>query len=102
MEVGEDVQYKNALNEHRRGSKELKSLKEEEDRKKHLEYIKMKQWEENFDKKQKEKEIEENRKELKLKQKEMEKNKTAEPLMEKTSNLSLELERFDVDKNTKN
>ena len=62
----------------------------------------MKQWEEEFDRLQKEKELEENRKELKLKQKELEKNKTIEPLTEDTSNLNLELERFDVDKNTKN
>ena len=62
----------------------------------------MKEWEEKFDRIQKEKELEENRKELKLRQKELEKNRSIEPLTEDTSNLTLELERFDVDKNTKN
>ena len=37
-----------------------------------------------------------------LKQKEMEKNKSEKPLVDDTSNLSFDLERFDVDKNTKN
>ena len=32
----------------------------------------------------------------------IEKNKELEPLVDDASNLSLELERFDVDKNTKN
>ena len=62
----------------------------------------MKEWEEKFDKIQKEKEIEDNRKELRLKQKELEKDKVIKPPIDDTSNLSLELERFDVDKNTKN
>ena len=50
----------------------------------------------------KEKELEENKRELRLKQKELEKNKEIEPIVDETSNLSLELERFDVDKNTIN
>ena len=80
----------------------VQNLKEEEERKKHQEYIRMKEWEEKFDRIQKEKELEENRKELKLRQKELEKNRSIEPLTEDKSNLTLELERFDVDKNTKN
>ena len=33
---------------------------------------------------------------------ELEKNRVIEPLIEDKSNLTLELERFDIDKNTKN
>ena len=39
---------------------------------------------------------------LRIKQKELEKDKVIKPPIDDTSNLSLELERFDVDKNTKN
>ena len=48
-------------------------LKEDEDRKKQLEYIKIKEWEEKFDKEQKAKEHLENLREQKLKQRELEK-----------------------------
>ena len=46
--------------------------------------------------------MEENRRELRLKQKELERNKKEESLDQDTSNLTLALEQFDVDKNTKN
>ena len=51
---------------------------------------------------QKEKELAENRRELRLKQKELERKKAIEPLVDDTSNLTLGLENFDINKNTKN
>ena len=48
------------------------------------------------------KEAEEKRRELRLRQKELEKNKALETISDDPGKLTLELERFDVDKNTKN
>ena len=90
------------MKEQRRKNKELKTLKEDEERKKQLEYIKIKEWEEKFDRDQKEKELAENRRELRLRQKELEKNKQVENLVDDGSNLNLELKNFDIEKNTKN
>ena len=53
-------------------------------------------------KQQKEKELAENRRELKLRQKDLEKNRESVPLEDETNNISLELEKFNVDKTTKN
>ena len=75
---------------------------EDEKRKKQLEYIKIKEWEENFDKKQKEKEIKENLKELKLRQKDLEKNKEIVNFQDEDNNPTFELEKFDINKTTKN
>ena len=77
-------------------------LKEAEERKKQLENIRIKEWEEKFDKKQKEKELDENRRELKLKKRELEGYKKIEPPEDESSNLTLALENFNIDKNTKN
>ena len=74
-------------------------MKEEEERKKKLEYIKIKEWEEKFDREQKAKEHRENLREQKLKQRELEKLATfeeKEDAME--SNLSSGLKKFNVDK----
>ena len=102
LKVREDKQVQKELKEQRRKNKELKTLKEEDEKRKQLENIKIKEWEEKFDQNQKEKELEENRRELRLKRKEFEKNKLLEQVPDDTKNLSLELERFDIDKNTKN
>jgi len=77
----------------------LKIIKEEEERQKQLEYIKIKEWEEKFDREQKAKEHRENLREQKLKQRELEKLATFEEkenAME--SNLSSGLKKFNVDK----
>ena len=77
----------------------MKIIKEEEERQKQLEYIKIKEWEEKFDREQKAKEHRENLREQKLKQRELEKLATFEEkenAME--SNLSSGLKKFNVDK----
>ena len=61
---------------------------------KQLEQIKIKEWEEKFDREQKLKEQAENLREQRLRQKELEK--------EESKNLSLGLEKFEVDKTTEN
>ena len=77
-------------------------LKEEEERQKQLENIKIKEWEEKFDKEKKIQEQEEIRREQKLRQKELEKIKKQEELENETKNISLKLENFSIDKTTKN
>ena len=51
---------------------------------------------------QKEKELNEKRREMRLRQKELEKNKELDTPQDSSSNLTLSLENFDIDKNTKN
>ena len=51
----------------------MKVIKEEENKKRELEYIKIKEWEEKFDREQKLREQEEIRREQRLMQKELEK-----------------------------
>ena len=76
-------------------------MKEEEERKKKLEYIKIKEWEEKFDQEQKLREQAEIRREQRLKEKELDKIRP-----EENSNLkptvSTSLENFEVDKTSEN
>ena len=70
----------------------------EEDRKKELEYIKIKEWEEKFDREQKAKEHRENLREERLRQRELEKLKSFEKTENQVDkNLSSGLEKFKVD-----
>jgi len=74
-------------------------LKEDEDRKKHLEFIKIKEWEEKFDRDQKIKEQKENLREQRLKQRELDKVKTFQDNEKKSDdNFSSGLKNFDIDK----
>ena len=77
-------------------------MKEEEDRQKQLEYIKIKEWEEKFDREEKLKEQEEIRREQRLRQKELEKIRKFEELEKENNNPNLGLEKFDVNKTTEN
>ena len=73
-------------------------IKEEEEKQKELEYIKIKEWEEKFDREQKAKEHRENLREERLRQRELEKLQSFEK--EETSvdkNLSSGLEKFKID-----
>ena len=70
-------------------------IKEEEEKQRELEYIKIKEWEEKFDREQKAKEHIENLREQRLKQKELEKLGAFE---EKENDMSSALEKFDRDK----
>ena len=78
-------------------------IKEEEEKQKQLEYIKIKEWEEKFDREQKAREHRENLREQRLRQKELEKLRSYEEkenFIEK--NVSSGLQRFDVDKTKEN
>ena len=77
-------------------------LREEEEKQKQLENIKIKEWEEKFDKEKKIQEQEEIRRDQKLRQKELEKIRKQEELENETNNISLKLENFSIDKTTKN
>ena len=73
-------------------------IKEEEEKQKELEFIKIKEWEEKFDREQKAKEHRENLREERLRQRELEKLKS----FEKTENsgdksISSGLEKFNID-----
>ena len=78
-------------------------IKQEEEKQKELEFIKIKEWEEKFDREQKIREQRENIREQKLRQKELERLKSfdedSKPL---DDNLSSGLEKFDIDKTQKN
>jgi len=71
---------------------------------KKLEYIKIKEWEEKFDREQKLREQEEIRREQKLKQKELERLRIEEneTVNTPTSQTTSGLENFEVDKSTEN
>ena len=77
-------------------------LKEEEDKQKELEYIKIKEWEEKFDREQKLKEQQEIRREQRLIQKEMEKRARFEEIEKNPSSSSVNLENFNIDKSKEN
>ena len=73
-------------------------IKEQEERQKELEYIKIKEWEEKFDREQKEKEHRENLREERLRQKELEKLQTFEKKEKSVDdNFSSGLEKFKID-----
>jgi len=75
---------------------------EEEERQKQLEYIKIKEWEEKFDREKKLKEQEEIRRDQKLRQKELEKIRKFEELENESKNPNIELEKFDINKTSEN
>ena len=77
-------------------------LKEEEDRQKEIEFVKIKEWEEKFDREQKQKEQEEIRREQKLFQKEIEKRARFEEIDKNLTNKSSGLENFNINKSKKN
>ena len=81
----------------------MKLLKEEEAKKKQLEYIKIKEWEEKFDKEQKAREHRENLREQRLRQKEMERLKSFDnDEKQLDQNISSGLQNFDIDKTSEN
>ena len=76
-------------------------MREEEEKEKEVEYIKIREWEEKFDKEQKLKEQEEMRREQRLIQKEMERRAKFDNINNTDSSLS-QLEKFSIDKSKKN
>ena len=80
----------------------MKLIQEEEERQKQLENIKIKEWEEKFDKEKKAKEQEEIRREQRLRQKELEKIRKFEELEKETTNPKSGLEKFDINKTSEN
>ena len=81
----------------------LKHIKEEEERQKKLEYIKIKEWEEKFDREQKAKEHRENLREQRLRQQELDRLKSFEEKENRIeNNFSSGLEKFDIDKTKEN
>ena len=76
---------------------------EDEERKKQLEYIKIKEWEEKFDREQKAREHRENIREQRLRQKEIERlksfNRDEKQVDQK---LTSGLQNFDIDKTSEN
>ena len=76
-------------------------MKEEEERKSKLEYIKIKEWEEKFDQEKKLKEQEEIRREERLKERELGKLKSLENENIKPA-VSTSLENFEIDKTSEN
>ena len=76
-------------------------MREEIDKEKEIEYIKIREWEEKFDKEQKLKEQEEMRREQRLIQKEMERRAKFDNINNTDSSLS-QLEKFSIDKSKKN
>ena len=73
-------------------------IKEEEEKQKQLEYIKIKEWEEKFDREQKAKEHRENLREEKLRQREFERLQSFEKKETNVDkNFSSGLEKFKVD-----
>ena len=78
-------------------------IKEEEEKQKELEYIKIKEWEEKFDREQKAKEHRENLREQRLREKELEKlRKFEEKNNPIENNMTKGLEKFDIDKSKEN
>ena len=77
-------------------------MKEEEDKQKELEYIKIKEWEEKFDRDQKLREQEEIRREQRLIQKEMEKRAKFDDIENNSNKPVSGLEKFDIDKSKEN
>ena len=78
-------------------------IKEEEEKQKQLENIKIKEWEEKFDREQKAREHRENLREQRLRERELEKLKSFEESQKPLDkNFSSGLEKFDVDKSKEN
>ena len=81
----------------------LKLIKQEEEKKKELEFIKIKEWEEKFDRDQKIKQQRENLREQRLREKELERLKSFEENNKPIeNNVSSGLEKFEVNKTPKN
>ena len=81
----------------------LKLIKQEEEKQKELEFIKIKEWEEKFDREQKIKQQRENLREQRLREKELERLKSFEENSKPIdNNMSSGLEQFEVDKTPKN
>ena len=77
-------------------------MREEIDKEKEIEYIKIREWEEKFDRDQKLKEQEEMRREQKLLQKEMERRAKFGNLDDNTESSLSQLEKFNIDKSKEN
>ena len=78
-------------------------IREEEEKKRELENIKIKEWEEKFDREQKAREHKENLREQRLRQKELEKLRSFEEKQNLIdNNYSSGLEKFDFDKTKEN
>ena len=77
-------------------------MKEEEDRQKEAEFIKIREWEEKFDREQKQKEQDEIRREQRLIQKEIEKRARFEEIDKNLQSSSSGLENFNIDKSKEN
>ena len=81
----------------------MKLIKEEEEKQKQLENIKIKEWEEKFDREQKAREHRENLREQRLRERELAKLKSFEENQKPLDkNFSSGLEKFDVDKSKEN
>ena len=82
---------------------DILSFKKEEDKQRELEYIKIKEWEEKFDREQKAREHRENLREQRLRQKELEReNSFKEKENVGSDNFSSGLEKFEVDTTKEN
>ncbi len=78
-------------------------MKEEEQKQKDLEYLKIKEWEEKYDLEQKAKEQEERVRDEKLRLRELQRTKLTEEEENKVKEeLSSRLKTLDIDKTTKN
>ena len=78
-------------------------IKEEEEKQKEFENIKIKEWEEKFDREQKAREHRENLREQRLRERELAKLKSFEENQKPLDkNFSSSLEKFDVDKSKEN
>ena len=81
---------------------EDEELQEEEDRQKEAEFIKIREWEEKFDRERKQKEQEEIRREQRLIQKEIEKRARFDEIDKNLKSSSSGLENFNIDKSKEN
>ena len=77
-------------------------MKEEEDTQKEAEFVKIREWEEKFDREQKQKEQDEIRREQRLIQKEIEKRARFEEIDKNLKSSSSGLENFNIDKSKEN
>ena len=77
-------------------------MKEEEDRQKEAEFIKIREWEEKFDRERKQKEQVEIRREQRLIQKELEKRARFDEIDKNLKSSSSGLENFNIDKSKEN
>ena len=98
LKVREEEQNIKELREKRKKDKALKLIKQEEDRMKEIEYIKIREWEEKFDREQKIKEQKELRREQKIKDQELKRLKVIEENENLESPLKSGLENFEIDK----